>query len=52
MHKIWHMKSLTFETKSLHSENSHVGHLNLIHESRQIRHEGFNWFKGQFFLCS
>ena len=42
MHKIWHMKSLTFETNSLHSENSHVGHLNLIHESHQIRPEGFN----------
>ena len=32
------MRSLTFETKSYHSQNSHVSHLILIHGSTQIRH--------------
>ena len=32
------MRSLTFETKSHHSQNSHAGHLILIHWSTQIRH--------------
>ena len=30
MHLIQHMKSLMFEVKLLHSQNSHVGHLNSI----------------------
>ena len=31
------MKSSTFETKSLHSRNSHVGHSILINRSTQIQ---------------
>ena len=30
MHLIQHMKSLMFEVKLLHSQNSHVGHLNSV----------------------
>ena len=26
MHQVWHITSLTFETKSLHNQNSHVYH--------------------------
>ena len=37
MHKVRHMRSSTFETQSLHSRNSHVGHWILIHGSTQIR---------------
>ena len=42
IHWIQHMKSLMFETKLLHSQNSHVGHSNSMHRSIQIRHVGLN----------
>ena len=45
MHQVWEMRSWTFETKSVHSRNSHVGHSILIHGSTQIRstqHVGLN----------
>ena len=45
MLKVRHVRSSTFETKSLRSRNSHVGHSILIHLSTQIRHLGFNRFK-------
>ena len=36
-----HMKSSTFEMESLNSQNSHVGHWNLIHGSTQTKYVGF-----------
>ena len=39
----------TFETKLLHSWNSHVGHTILIHGSTQIRHVELNWINCQSF---
>ena len=38
MDYIRNMKSSTFETKTPDSQISHIGHLNLIHESSHIRH--------------
>ena len=46
---IMHMKSLTFETKSLHSRNSHVDDSNLIPGSTQIRDIELNWFQRRSF---
>ena len=40
MHLIQHMKSLIFEVKLLHSQNSHVGHLDSICGLTQIRRVG------------
>ena len=40
MHQVRHLKSSTFETKSLLGRNSHVGHSKLIHRSTQIRYVG------------
>ena len=37
------MRSSTFEAKLLHSQDLHVGHLNLIHGSTQIRHTELNF---------
>ena len=45
MRQVRHMRSSTFEMKSLHNRNSHVDHSNLIHGSTQIRCVDFNWFK-------
>ena len=42
MHQIRHMKSSTFETKSLDNRNSHVGRSNLILGFTQIRDVGLN----------
>ena len=39
MHKVQNMRSSTFETKLLHSENSHVGHSILIHGLTQIQYK-------------
>ena len=41
------MRSSTFESKSLHSQNSHLGHLNLINWSTQIKHIELNVFTNQ-----
>ena len=38
MDYIPNMKSSRFETKTPHSQISHIGHLNLIHGSSHIRH--------------
>lgn len=44
MHEIRHMKSSIFETKLLHSRNSHVGHSKIIHGSTQMRYDFFTLF--------
>ena len=37
MRQVWHMRSSAFETKSLHSRNSYVGHSILTHGSNHPR---------------
>ena len=37
MHQVWHMRSSTFETKSLHSRNFYVGHSIVTHGSNHPR---------------
>ena len=36
MHRVQNVRSSTFEMKLLNSQNSHVGHSNLIHGLTQI----------------
>ena len=43
------MKSSTFDTKSLHSQNSFVGYSNVIHGFTKIRYVGRNRFKRRSF---
>ena len=45
IHLARYMKCSTFETKSLHSQNSYVGYWNVIHGLTKIRYVGLNWFK-------
>ena len=45
IHLARYMKSSTFETKSLHSQNSYVGYWNVIHGLARIRYVGLNWLK-------
>ena len=49
IHLARYMKSPTFETKSLHSQNSYVGYGNVIHGLAKIRYVGLEWFKRRCF---
>ena len=46
-----HALGSALETKSLLSQNSHVGHSILIYGLTQIRYFWLDWFKRRTFLC-